>query len=279
MLKLFSVMVVTAVAGFLCYIIYHEYTMTSIGAVMAHEELATLQEHFLRDIPEEQLKKKITMPVEAKLKDLMINADQIIADAHHFESSGINWCERHTSILQGVAALRSAEEHYIFATQENAKAEMIWSENRAALYKWRRESMAHLAQLSKHKKDMELAQKLTEISDGDKHDDAIQDVNETTRLVEKHFDELAKQDLTLDRLTEARGIISKITQVFPLVMGEARGNCSARDLRDRAFWYLCNLERELKTVELPHVFRDDHVKRQEYESYYRRGLLFSREKV
>ncbi len=252
--------------------VYHYLNIISIGVKMAHEELAKLQTKFFTEVPQEQLNKKITMPIEAKLKDLTLNADQIVADAHHFEMSGINWIERHTSILQGVAALKSADEHYTFATQENAKAEMIWSENKDALYKWRRESMARLGYLSKHKNDLELARRLDDISDGDRHQDAIMDVMKTINLAEKHFNELSKHSLTSERLIEAKDILSKIRKVYPQVMGEDQSSHKAKELRDRAFWYLCKLERELKDIELPHVFKNNHAKQREYESHYRRGI-------
>jgi len=119
---------------------------------------------------------------------------------------------------------------------------------------------------------MKLAQRLEEISDGDKHDDAIQDVNDTIELVEKHFDDLAIHDLSYERLIEAKDILSKVTKVYPQVMGDNPSSKRAKEFRDRAFWYLCKLEKELKEIELPQVFNDNHERHKQYESHYKRGL-------
>ncbi len=239
---------------------------------MEHPELTELTPAIQSEISSEQLAKALTMSVEAKMSDLTINANQIEEDGHHFEAFGINWKSRRAAILSSVAALRSAETLYTVSSKESAKAIQVWQEHKDPLYHWRSEAMARLGFYAKKSKDSALIKSLDKISEGEGHLDAIQDVHETVELTEIHFEELAKNNLTIERVAEAKDMLAKVTEAYPKVLAGEKGDKSAKELRDGAFWYLCSLEKELKETELPLVFFDNYARRMEYGSNYSRSL-------
>ncbi len=239
---------------------------------MEHPELIELTPTIKSVITTEQLGKALTMSVEAKMSDLTINANQMEEDASHFEAFGIDWKSRRDLILTSVAALRSAETLFTVSSKESAEAIQIWQDHKDPLYHWRSEAMARLGFYAKKSSNGALLKTLDKISGGDGHLDAIQDVHETIELADAHFDGLAKNNLTAERVAEAKEMLAKVTEVYPKVLAGEKGDNSAKELRDGAFWYLCSLEKELKENELPLVFFDNYTRRREYGSNYKRTI-------
>jgi len=245
---------------------------------MEHPELIELTPTIKSVITTEQLSKALTMSVEAKMADLTINASQMEEDAPRFEAFGIDWSSRRDAILTAVAALRSAETLYTVSSKESAEALQIWQDHKDPLYHWRSESMARLGYLARMTNNSALLKSLEKISGGDGHLDAIQDVHETLELTDMYFDGLAQNNLTAERVTEAKETLAKVTAAYPKVLAGEKGDTSAKELRDGAYWYLCSLEKELKEAELPMVFFDNYDRRMEYGSNYLRDLGTKRAK-
>ncbi len=239
---------------------------------MEHPELSELTPTIKSVISTEQLTKALTMPVEAKLADLTINANQLEEDAPHFEAFGIDWNSRRDLILTSVAALRSAETLFTVSSKESAEALQVWQDHKDPLYHWRSEAMARLGFYAKLTNDTALRKALDKISDGDGHLDAIQDVHETIELADIHFEGLTQNNLTAERVAEVKEMMVKVTDAYPKVLAGEKGDNSAKELRDGAYWYLCSLEKELKEDELPLVFFDNYNRRMEYGSNYFRSL-------
>lgn len=245
---------------------------------MEHPELQTLTPTLKETVSEEILLKGLTMPVEAKINDLLINTNQIKEDETTFSNFGFTPQEIIEEITAAVYALRSAETLYTTATQEGAEAEIKWQNNRGKLYSWRSEATARLTYVAKNRGDKGLLTSLQKISSGEGHPDAIQDGHELLELVDQYIDDLRVNKLTDERVHEAKEIVSIVSEAFPKVSAGAEGDKSAKELRDRAFWYCCKLEKELKEDVLPLVFFDNYARRQEYGSDYFRNLSNKRKK-
>lgn len=239
---------------------------------MEHQELESLKPVLESTISEEQLLKGLTMPVEAKINDLIINANQIEEDAESFSKFGLNWEAMKESILTSVFALRSAETLYTVTEQESAEADLIWRENREKLYSWRDEATARLTFHATMTENEALQKSIDKISLGEGHPDAIQDGHETIELVERHREGLRANNLSDERIAEAKEIVALVSDAYPKVAAGAEGDKSAKELRDRAYWYCCSLEKDLKEKMLPLVFFDNYKRRQEYGSNYKRSM-------
>lgn len=237
---------------------------------MSHPELEQLTPTITAEITKEQLEQGLTSPVEAKVNDILINVDQIKQDAPHFEKFGIDWQGRADKLETAAKALRSAETLFTTAEKIIAAAVEVWRENRQPLYDWRDESVARLTYLQRTTDNENLRKSLEKISLGEGHPDAIQDGFETVELCEIHFDALTQNHLTRERLDEAKALVSRVSEAYPQVLSREEGDNSAKELRDRAFWYLDKLEKELKEIELPLVFFDNYTRRREYGSHYDR---------
>jgi hypothetical protein len=243
---------------------------------MTHQDLNELTPTLMEAVSPDDLAKSLSMPVEEKINDLTINANQMAEDADHFAAFGIDWEAQQQKIIRAVNALRSAETLYTAAAESSAEAQEIWRNNRDDLYNWRAESMARLNFLARKTGNRDLLASLEKISGGDGHLDAIQDAHETLQLVQTHFDALADNNLTQERITQAEELVAAVSQAYPKVSAGASGDKSAKDLRDRAFWYCCHMEDELKDNLLPLIFFDNYARRQEYGSNYLRELAEKR---
>lgn len=239
---------------------------------MEHPELETLTPLLQSSIEEEDLQKGLTMPVEAKINDLQININQIGDDLDAFTSFGISAEEIVTELSNAVLALRSAETLYTVDEQESAEADIVWRSNKTKLYRWRTESTARLTYIGKEKNDEALLKSLEKIGSGEGHPDAIQDGHELLELTERYLDDLKVYKLTDERVSEAKAVVAAVADAFPRVSAGAEADKSTKELRDRAFWYCCKLERKLKEDILPLVFFDNYKRRQEYGSHYKREL-------
>lgn len=245
---------------------------------MEHAELQTLTPKLQETVSEEQLLKGLTMPVEAKINDLLINTNQIKEDERTFSNFGFTPQEIIHEITTSVYALRSAETLYTITSQEGAEADLLWRNNREKLYLWRGEAIARLTYVAKNNEDEGLLKSLNKIGKGEGHPDAIQDGHELLELVDHYMEDLRINKLTDERVSEAKEIVSIVSDAFPKVSAGAESDKSAKELRDRAFWYCCALEKELKEHMLPLVFFDNYARRQEYGSDYFRNLANKRRK-
>ncbi len=235
---------------------------------MEHLELTELTPTLLAEITKEQLDKGMSMPVEAKILDLEINCNQITEDSAKFDLFAIPWEFKVEEIRKAITALRSAE--ILFTAEEKLTVESneAWTDNRDALYRWRSEAVARLTHHATLTKNESLFASIHKIGDADGHPDAIQDTHEATHLVDIHFDALAPFNLTVERVNEGKAILSICTEAYPHVAQGETKMSPAKDLRDRAFSYLTNLEKQLKEVDLPLVHFDDYARRREYGSHY-----------
>lgn len=239
---------------------------------MEHPELEALRPLLHSSIEEAELQKGLTMPVEAKINDLQININQIRDDLNAFTSFGINAEEILSELSNAVLALRSAETLYTVHEQEGAEAEIVWRDNKAKLYLWRTEASARLTYIGKEKGDEALLKSLEKIGSGEGHPDAIQDGHELLELTDRYLDDLKVYKLTDERVSEAKEIVAAVSDAFPKVSAGTESDKSSKELRNRAFWYCCKLERKLKEDILPLVLYDNYKRRQEYGSHYKREM-------
>ncbi len=235
---------------------------------MEHVELTELTSTDLADIPAELAEKALPMSVEGKMLDLEINCTQIEEDAAAFDLFNIPWQSNVEDIRKAIIALRSAETLYTAEEKMTEESNEAWRGNRDGLYTWRSESVARLTHHAKLTENKSLFASLDKIGDADGHPDAIQDTFESTHLVDVHFPALAVYNLSKERVAEGKAILEICAKAYPQVaLGESKIS-PARDLRNRAFWHLSNLEKQLKEVDLPLVHFDNYERRCEYGSHY-----------
>ncbi len=238
---------------------------------MEHQELHALNETLTTVISDSELENGLTMPVAAKVNDLRIITTQVEEDAHAFEQFGMDWQSIIARFTQAASALESAETLYTVHANESTGADKIWNDYSEKLYSWRDEISARLMYVA-HKTDNKgLKKSLYRISQGEGHKDAIQDVHETLELTDIHFDTLSQNSLTHERVAEAKELYEITSVAYPKSLAEKESEKTIKELRDRAFWYCCQLEKELKTVELPLVFFNDYSRRMEYGSHFLRS--------
>ncbi len=239
---------------------------------MEHQELTDLTSTLHKEVSPEQLDQGLTMSVEAKINDISIVAGKLPEHGSHFDAFGIDWTAKQQQFEVAYKALRSAETLYTTIVAVPVEAIESWQQHREGLYQWRAEATARLSFHAKRSGDAALQKSLDKISEGEGHLDAIQDGHELLELCQNHKESLAVNNLSEARLEEAAMILQKVTEAYPKVSAGAAADKSAKELRDRAFWYCCELERELKEEILPLVFWDDYGKRMEYASQYRREM-------
>jgi hypothetical protein len=237
---------------------------------MEHPELVELTNTHYTTITDEQLAKGLQMSVEGKLLDLQINCKQIEEDKAQFELFGMPWRPIVDKISFAIRGLRSAETLFTAEEKLTAESSEAWKSNRDPLSRWRSESVARLTHLAKLTDNKSLFASLDKIGDADGHPDIIQDAYESTQLVDMHFPALAKYNLTEARVAEGKAIVDTCIEVYPQVaLGESTVS-PAKEIRDRAYWHLSNLERELKEVHIPLIHFDNYERRCEYGSHYMR---------
>ncbi len=237
---------------------------------MEHPELVELTNTHYKTITEEQLAKGFPMSVEGKLLDLQINCKQIEEDKDKFALFGMPWKPLVNEISFAIRGLRSAETLFTAEEKLTAASSEAWKSNRDPLNHWRSESVARLTHLARLTDNKALVASLDKIGDADGHPDTIQDAYEATQLVDMHFTELAKYNLTEERVAEGKAIVDICIEVYPQVaLGESKVS-PAKEIRDRAYWHLTNLEKELKEIHVPLIHFDDYARRCEYGSHYMR---------
>lgn len=238
---------------------------------MDHIELETLKsDEVFSTLPKEVVEKGLTMPAEAKVTDIKIIVAQIKEDSAKYEAFGIDWNAICQNLNNGANALRSAETLYNVQVDNSDNATSRWANNKGELYSWRNEIMARLGYIATKEGDTDLKDTLELISEGTGHKDCIQDVHATLELTDRYFEKLSLNKLTAERVDEMKAIYEIAAEAYPQTLAGEKEEQEARTLRNRAFWYLCKIEKEFKERELQLALYDDYTRRQEYGSAYLR---------
>ncbi len=167
-----------------------------------------------------------------------------VKDSLHFLKRHIDTAILAEKLDLGVSALREAEMIWSEEVQNSSNAKQTWNELQDEAYELNDEAEASLDFILEE--NSAARSQLEAILEGTGHSDMILDLGKLARLCDTHREELNKIAFTDEMISRLDELYITLTDVYGEVTSDKGDANEARTLRDRAFVYCKDIEKQIK---------------------------------
>lgn len=236
---------------------------------MSVVELNTLMAS-LQNIPVAHIKKP-TMPIENFIQEAENLYSWCQNDKDEFSTIGITE-EFIEELIPRAGALRQAESNWSNKRFTKKDAQRIWIAESQDAYELRAQLLHHFH--FAYRQIPDLANRVSEISDGNSHADMIQDLSDLAVLGTQHSEHLTSINVDLDLLNQASETADRLSEVWATANAEDTSN-GTNEIRNRAYTYLKEVVDEIRTAG-QYLFWRDKERLEGYSSAYRKKSRISK---
>lgn len=209
----------------------------------------------------------VSMPSETMAQEAENTREWAFDDKPELVAAGLDWALVE-ELTDAAGALRKAESNWFIQRFGVEDAKKTWLSQAPGAYNLRDELIRVMR--FAYRKDTAILARVSDIADGNGHEDMIQDLSDISVLGKKYPDQLkAIPNFKMELLDEAETLSSEMARLLAVSSANASSSEEAKVIRDKAYTYVKMLLDEIRDYG-QFVFRNNKARAYGYASMYYR---------